>query len=116
MDDAEKQDTIEAVTARIIARHPDASRTLVARVVAEEYDQLASGRIRTYIPTLIEQGLEQNQSGVRSPARRRTLKSSREYWRLAPAHTTAPLPYAAILKNEGFRENIESRIPRSMAL
>ncbi|GAA4044328.1 hypothetical protein GCM10023063_33760 [Arthrobacter methylotrophus] len=56
MDDAEKQDTIEAVTARIIARHPDASRTLVARAVAEEYDQLASGRIRTYIPTLIERG------------------------------------------------------------
>lgn len=56
MDDAEKQDTIEAVTARIIARHPDASPTLVARVVAEEYDELASGRIRTYIPTLIERG------------------------------------------------------------
>ncbi|MCB5293394.1 three-helix bundle dimerization domain-containing protein [Arthrobacter sp. SO3] len=56
MDDADKQDTIEKVTARIVARHPDAPRTLVARVVAEEYDQLAYSRIRTYIPTLIEHG------------------------------------------------------------
>lgn len=56
IDDAEKQDTIEAITARIIARHPDAPRTLVARVATEEYDQLASGRIRTCIPTLIERG------------------------------------------------------------
>lgn len=56
MDDVDKQDTIEKVTARIVARHPDAPRTLVARVVAEEYDQLASSRIRTYIPTLIENG------------------------------------------------------------
>lgn len=56
MDDAEKQDTVESVTARIIARHPDAPRTLVAKVVTEEYDQLASSRIRIYIPTLIEHG------------------------------------------------------------
>ncbi|WP_446698753.1 three-helix bundle dimerization domain-containing protein [Arthrobacter sp. H16F315] len=54
MDDAEKRDTIENVTARIIAPRPDAPRSLVARVVAEEYDQLASSRIRTYIPTLIK--------------------------------------------------------------
>lgn len=56
MDDAEKQDTIENVTDRIVARHPDAPRTLVAKVVAEEYDQLASSRIRIYVPTLIEHG------------------------------------------------------------
>lgn len=56
MDDAEKRDTIENVTARIIAWHPDAQRTVVARAVAEEYDQLASSRIRTYIPTLIGHG------------------------------------------------------------
>jgi hypothetical protein len=56
MDDADKQETIEKVTTRIIARHPDAPRTLVARVVAEEYDQLAYSRIRTYIPTLVEHG------------------------------------------------------------
>lgn len=56
MDDADKQDTIEKVTDRIVARHPEAPRTLVARVVAEEYDQLASSRIRTYIPTLVEHG------------------------------------------------------------
>lgn len=51
-----KQDIIKNVTARIIARHPDAPLTLVARVVAEEYDQLASSPIRTYTPMLIERG------------------------------------------------------------
>ncbi|XAS64528.1 three-helix bundle dimerization domain-containing protein [Pseudarthrobacter sp. So.54] len=56
MDDADRQETIDKVTARILARHPDAPRTLVASVVSEEYDQLASSRIRTYIPTLIEHG------------------------------------------------------------
>ncbi|WP_326960753.1 MULTISPECIES: three-helix bundle dimerization domain-containing protein [unclassified Arthrobacter] len=56
MDDADRQETIDKVTARILARHPDAPRTLVDRVVSEEYDQLASSRIRTYIPTLIEHG------------------------------------------------------------
>lgn len=56
MDDSDKQETIEKVTARIVARHPDAPAVLVAKVVAEEYDQLASSRIRTYIPTLVEHG------------------------------------------------------------
>lgn len=56
MDKADRQDTIDKVTDRISARHPDAPRTLVARVVAEEYDQLAAGRIRTFIPTLVEHG------------------------------------------------------------
>ena len=76
MDDAEKQDIIENVTARIIARHPDAPRTLVARVVTEEYDQLASSRIRTYPDSDRTRGPEQNRPGVRRPARRGNLKSS----------------------------------------
>ena len=54
MDDSEKQSTIENVTARIIARHPDAPRLLIANLVEEEYDQLAFSRIRTYIPILVE--------------------------------------------------------------
>jgi hypothetical protein len=46
MDDADKQATVEKVTARMVARHPDAPITLIAKVVAEKYDQLASSRIR----------------------------------------------------------------------
>jgi len=56
MDHAGKQDTIENVTARIIARHPDVPPTLVARVVAEEYDQVASNRVQTYVTTLMGRG------------------------------------------------------------
>jgi hypothetical protein len=54
MDDTEKHDTIAKVTDRLAARYPDAPRTLIARVVTEEYETLETGRIRTYIPTLVE--------------------------------------------------------------
>ena len=54
MDDSEKQSTIENVTARIIAQHPDAPRLLIANLVEEKYDELAFSRIRTYIPILVE--------------------------------------------------------------
>jgi hypothetical protein len=56
MDDTEKHDTIAKVTDRLAARYPDAPRTLVARLVAEEYETLDASRIRTYIPTLVEHG------------------------------------------------------------
>jgi hypothetical protein len=56
MDDKEKHDTITKVTDRLAARYPDAPRPLIARVVAEEYEPLDAGRIRTYIPTLVEHG------------------------------------------------------------
>lgn len=57
MDDTEKQETIAKVTARLAARYPDASRPLIAGLVAEEYELLDAGRIRTYIPTLVENGV-----------------------------------------------------------
>jgi hypothetical protein len=56
MDDAEMQDTIANVIDRLAARYPDTPLTLIARVVAEEYDALGASRIRTYIPTLVEHG------------------------------------------------------------
>jgi hypothetical protein len=56
MDDTEKQETIAKVTDRLAARYPDAPRPLIAGVVAEEYEILDGGRIRTYIPTLVEHG------------------------------------------------------------
>ena len=54
MDDTEKQQTIVKVTDRLAARYPHAPRPLIAGIVAEEYKILDTGRIRTYIPTLIE--------------------------------------------------------------
>ena len=56
MDDTEKQETIAKVTARLAARYPDAPRPLIAGLVAQEYELLDAGRIRTYIPTLVENG------------------------------------------------------------
>ena len=56
MDDTEKHETIAKVTDRLAARYPETPRNLIAAVVAEEYALLDSGRIRTYIPTLVERG------------------------------------------------------------
>ena len=56
MEDTEKRDTIAKVTELLAARYPDAPRPLVVQVVTEEYETLDTGRIRTYIPTLVEHG------------------------------------------------------------
>jgi hypothetical protein len=56
MDDTEKHETIAKVTDRLSARYPETPRSYIASVVAEEYEQLDSSRIRTYIPTLVEHG------------------------------------------------------------
>jgi hypothetical protein len=56
MDDTEKQQTIARVIDRLATRFPDAPRPLIAGVVEEEYETLDAGRIRTYIPTLVEHG------------------------------------------------------------
>ncbi len=54
MDYTEKQETVDQVTARLAARYPETPRHVIAGVVAEKYDELDTGRIRTYIPTLVE--------------------------------------------------------------
>lgn len=54
MDDTEKHQTIVKVTDRLVARYPHAPRPLIAGIVAEEYKTLETARIRTYIPTLVE--------------------------------------------------------------
>lgn len=56
MDDTDKQETIAKVTDRLAARYPDAPRALIAGLVAQESELLDAGRIRTYIPTLVENG------------------------------------------------------------
>lgn len=56
MDDTEKHEIIAKVTDRLAARYPAAPRSLIARIVTDEYEPLEAGRIRTYIATLVEHG------------------------------------------------------------
>jgi hypothetical protein len=51
---AESESTILKVVDRLAERFPRAPKTRIAEIVREEYESLASGRIRIYIPTLIE--------------------------------------------------------------
>ena len=52
--EAEKEAIVRSVVDRLSARFPEAERTHIARIVDEEYESLAGGRIRSFIPTLIE--------------------------------------------------------------
>jgi hypothetical protein len=54
--DAEKETIVHTVVDRLSARFPEAPRPHIAGIVGEEYESLADGRIRSYIPTLIENG------------------------------------------------------------
>lgn len=45
---------VSAVVGRLALRYPEAPRKHIADVVDDEYDALDGGRIRTYIPTLVE--------------------------------------------------------------
>jgi hypothetical protein len=54
MSDAEREPTIRNVAERLAARFPTAPRHRIEGIVAEEYDSLDTGRIRIYIPTLVE--------------------------------------------------------------
>lgn len=54
MTDEEKGPIVDRIVQRLAARFPDASRALVLGIVREEYDALDKGRIRAYIPPLVE--------------------------------------------------------------
>ncbi|KQR63580.1 hypothetical protein ASF98_13150 [Arthrobacter sp. Leaf337] len=54
MSEAEKETIVRSVVDRLSARFPEAGRTHIAQIVGEEYESLADGRIRSFIPTLIE--------------------------------------------------------------
>ncbi len=57
--DARKDPTIGAIVERLAARFPDAPKSHIAGVVGQEYAQLETGRIRLYIPTLVENSARQ---------------------------------------------------------
>jgi hypothetical protein len=52
--DAEQDLTISKVTDRLAARFPAAPRHRIEVIVEEEYHSLDTGRIRIYVPTLVE--------------------------------------------------------------
>lgn len=54
--DEEKESTVRQVVDRLAGRFPGADRGRIAGIVSEEYDALDSGRIRAFIPTLVEKG------------------------------------------------------------
>jgi hypothetical protein len=54
-DDA-NEPSIDQVVERLAARFPHVPRVHIAGIVGEEFDALNAGRIRTYIPTLVERG------------------------------------------------------------
>lgn len=54
--EAEKEVVVRAVIDRLSARFPAVPRPHIAGIVREEYESLAEGRIRSYIPTLVENG------------------------------------------------------------
>lgn len=54
MSDPEQDLTISKVSDRLAVRFPAAPRHQIERIVAEEYHSLDTGRIRTYVPTLVE--------------------------------------------------------------
>jgi hypothetical protein len=66
----QEQQEIEHVVERLSERFPQTSQVEIAFVVHEEHDKLAAGRIRDYIPVLVEHvsrdRLRQSGQGVRT--------------------------------------------------
>ncbi|MDF9750184.1 hypothetical protein [Arthrobacter sp. ES3-54] len=56
MTDDAKESSIDQVVDRLAARFPHVPRIHIAGIVGEEFDALNAGRIKTYIPTLVERG------------------------------------------------------------
>ncbi|GAA2126188.1 hypothetical protein GCM10009825_03110 [Arthrobacter humicola] len=54
--DAANEPSINQVVDRLAARFPHVPRVHIAGIVGEEFEALDAGRIRTFIPTLVERG------------------------------------------------------------
>lgn len=52
----DKESIVDTVVQRLSARFPTAPRPRIEGIVGEQYDSLADGRVKIYIPTLIEHG------------------------------------------------------------
>jgi hypothetical protein len=56
MNAAEDEPAMDQVVDRLAARFPHVPRIHIAGIVGEEFDALSAGRIKTFIPTLVERG------------------------------------------------------------
>ena len=56
MTDDAKETSIDQVVDRLVTRFPHVPRLHIVWIVGEEFEALDAGRIRTYIPTLVERG------------------------------------------------------------
>ena len=54
--DAAKEPSIDQVVDRLVIRFPHVPRLHIVWIVGEEFEALDGGRIRTFIPTLVERG------------------------------------------------------------
>jgi hypothetical protein len=54
MTDQERAPIVDRIVQRLVNRFPDAPRPRVLDIVGEEYDALDQGKIRAYIPPLVE--------------------------------------------------------------
>ena len=75
VNDEVKEPIVRRVVERLAARYPEAPRPYIAGIVGEEYDALDSGRIRTYIPTLVEHGARSRLHDGRSRTEPSALRS-----------------------------------------
>ncbi len=69
MNAAENEPSIDQVVERLAVRFPHVPRIHIAGIVGEEFDALNAGRIRTFIPTLVERGARvrlQSEFGLRA--------------------------------------------------
>lgn len=60
---------MDQVVDRLSTRFPHVPRTRIAGIVGEEFQALNAGRIRTFIPTLVERGARvrlQGEYGIRT--------------------------------------------------
>jgi hypothetical protein len=56
MNDEAKEPLVRRVVERLAASYPEAPKDHIEDIVAEEYATLDGGRIRSYIPILVERG------------------------------------------------------------
>ena len=69
MNAAESEPSIDQVVDRLAVRFPHVPRMHIAGIVSEEFAALNAGRIRTFIPTLVERGARvrlQSEFGLRA--------------------------------------------------
>jgi hypothetical protein len=64
----DEQHEIEGVVDRLAGRFPSVDRTVVAQIVEDEFHQLDGGRLRDFVPVLVEHAAHDRLRRVADPA------------------------------------------------